>query len=245
MTLVRDYLNQVDVWAEGRAIFGQMFDDYCRRFPGDRSTPPAIAIRDVLPEVLDAKVTFDPLSLNVYDRTRWQGGRFRVTVNALIRMMPDVLDVEGVENVCLCHEAIHIVRDADLLTQAQPLPFAGFETSSAITCYRADKPLTPDVVLRRREFRAEEAGRAAAVSIPHLLREQSFLDLIDAGRRRPVRGRAGWSLLYSAAKAIGVNRSAATKQLQLEGWIAIEPSRDGDKQILVQPGLITLAEARP
>ena len=74
-----------------------------------------------------------------------------------------------------------------------------------------------------REFWAEEAGRAAAVSYTALSCSEpfrAFLTLPWPGAKRTNSIR--WRLLNWAAEEIGVNRSALIKQLELDGLIVVQ-----------------------
>ena len=91
-----------------------------------------------------------------------------------------------------------------------------------------------------REFWAEEAGRAAAVSLPALSRSEAFVELgrLAADASGPVAG--GWPLLYQAAEDIGVNITALVNQLRLEGLLGVAEERRG---IYVQARFMELKEA--
>ena len=69
----------------------------------------------------------------------------------------------------------------------------------------------------RREYFAEEAGRAAAVSFPHLIQTDAFRQFIYLTEQRLASSRLGWSALYAAAEGIGVNISALVKHWRLRG----------------------------
>jgi hypothetical protein len=114
---------------------------------------------------------------------------------------------------------------------------AGFDAPPRLVCRRGE-PTDRSAVVSAREFRAEEGGRAAAISMAYLKRSQSFTRLLK-GAGRMANG-AAWALLYDLAPELGVNISALVTQLTLEGLIVIEKS--GGKQVLhVQPSLIKAA----
>jgi hypothetical protein len=95
-----------------------------------------------------------------------------------------------------------------------------------------------------REFWAEEAGRAAAVSYQALARSgafQAFVRLRQSGTAAANGER--WRLLYLAAEDIGINISALVKQLVLEGQIVIQ-SESGRQVIHPQPAFLLLMEGR-
>jgi hypothetical protein len=123
-------------------------------------------------------------------------------------------------------------RDLHLLKTGDQEVLPGFEAPPPIRCFR-----NPAVKLSdgwRREFWAEEAGRAAAVWYPALARSDAFRHLLKlGGSGGGVSNADGWQLLYEAARDIGVNSSALVTQLTLEGLIAIE-RRDGRNVLHVQ-----------
>ena len=75
-----------------------------------------------------------PLRRGSAIQTEWVNGRPVVTVNSLISQIVGVRDINGIENVCLSYEGIHLLRDLDLLAQGPTLPLGGFDVSSRITC---------------------------------------------------------------------------------------------------------------
>lgn len=161
-------------------------------------------------------------------------------MNTLSSRIPGVRDAAGVDNVGKWHEAIHVVRDLDVVRVQPQDTLPGFEAPRLIACHRgAESSLTPQV--RAREFWAEEAGRAAA-SFPALTRSESFQRLCEAASRVSGPVPQGFPLLYEAAKDIGVNITALVKQLTLEGRIAV--SQDlGRRTVHVQPSLMELLDA--
>ena len=105
-----------------------------------------------------------------------------------------------------------------------------------IACYRDPRAGGLRGAALRREVFAEEAGRAAAVSWPHLRRADGFRDFLDLANRGRASRPAGWPPLYRAAEAIGVNISALVRQLEAEGFVIVD--RSGDRPLLhPQPGL--------
>jgi hypothetical protein len=92
-----------------------------------------------------------------------------------------------------------------------------------------------------REFWAEEAGRAAAVSHAALADSAAFRELLILAERLGGCVRQGWPLLYQAARDIGVNSTALVKQLRLEGLI-VTP-KDTSEGIIVQTSLPESREA--
>jgi hypothetical protein len=118
----------------------------------------------------------------------------------------------------------------------------GLAAPPPIVCYRVGVPRATSETAQEksREIWAEEAGRAAAVSLPALRRTEPSLELLDRARRSQGAVRSAFPLLYRAAEAIGVNISALTKQLRYEGLIVIERSGT-DNSVFVQPSLLESA----
>jgi hypothetical protein len=200
--------------------------------------PPAKVIDEILTEQLKAKLRFDPLPLDRFAETRLVNGEPVVTISSDTSAIPGVKDAVGVQNVAKWHEAIHITDHLDSLVAPAQAALEGFGIVPEIVCYRAGGALRSRVQddVAAREFWAEEAGRAAAVSLDALRRTDAFRSLLRAASHSKDSVRDGWPRLYEAAEAIGVNISALVKQLQLEGFIAVV--RIGGKdQIFVQPQL--------
>jgi hypothetical protein len=168
-----------------------------------------------------------------FAQTQWLDGRPVVTINTLTRDMKGVTDAEGVENVGKWHEAIHVVRDMRTLRSGHQATFPGFEVPRILTCFRKPEPTPRAPNGMSREFWAEEAGRAAAVSYAALARSEAFRALL--GPRKLSNGER-WQLLYKAASNIGVNRSALVSQLELEGRIVVQ-KENGIHILHIQPEL--------
>jgi len=222
-------------WEFGRQLRDGLLGDFSARYQVAFPPPPAIIIDELLTDFLDVDLKFDPLPEDTFAKAEWLNGRGCVTVNSLIQSMPGVKDAQGVENIGKWHEAIHIVRNADLLKTGPQATLPGIAEPPGIACYRSGAvQLTPEA--RTREFWAEEAGRAAAISYRHLARSESFKRLMGLARLSPLLGGEAWGLLYRAAADIGVNRTALVKQLEYEGWITV--TRSGGRNLLsVQPAL--------
>jgi len=166
-------------------------------------------------------------------------GRPRVTINSRTADIRGVRDAEGVQNVGKWHEIIHITDHLDTLRAGPSAGLPGFEIPPRIVCYRSgDAKGSPEAAAR--EFWAEEAGRAAAVSLEALARSEAFQELCRAASTGsgPVAG--GFPLLYEVAEDIGVNATALVKQLTLEGWIVVT-KESGRNVVYVQPRLNELA----
>ena len=229
-----------EAWAYGRKIRDSFLAAYKMRYGLEIAPPPALIVDELLTDFLDAELKYDPLGDDVFAQTEWADGRPLVTVNSLTGSIPGVRDAQGVQNVAKWHEAIHVADHVDILRSQSQLALSGFDAPEKIVCYRSDERLTTTEA-RAREFWAEEAGRAAAVSFQALASSQAFRELCAlAGRSRGPVARA-FPLLYTAASDIGVNITALVKQLTLEGRIAVTEER-GRKLVYVQPALTHLPE---
>ena len=133
-----------------------------------------------------------------------------------------------------------MVRDLDAIRMGRPGLLPGFEEPPRIVCYRSGLKSTSSIVWAR-EFWAEEAGRAAAVSHPALAKSPAFCEMLFVAGRSGGRVKQGWPLLYQAAHDIAVNSTALVKQLRLEGLI-VTP-KDTREGIIVQTSLLESREA--
>jgi hypothetical protein len=224
-----------EAWAHGRALSDRLLTEYCDRYGLKIPPPPASIIDELLTEHLQVRLAFDPLPLDRFAETAMRDGEIWVTVNSDVAGIEGVKDAQGVQNVAKWHEAIHVVDHSDVLRDMSgQLLLDGFAPGPPIVCYRSGGATTKSVSQEEkgREFWAEEAGRAAAVSISALKRTAPFQELMELGRRSNGAVRAGWPLLYRSAEALFVNPTALKTQLSLEGYIAIEGG-----QVLVQPDM--------
>lgn len=224
-----------EAWAHGRSMRDSLLRQYEREY-GIPAPPPATIGPELVTDMLGYGLAYLPLAINVYGETTWEDGRPQVTMNTRTGEIAGVKDAEGVTNVGIWHEIIHTDRDiAEVRVGAQGV-FDGMLPNLAIACRRDQTTSRRSSEEARREFFAEEAGRAAAVSYPHLARTEAFREFFYRSQRRMASNAEGWGLLYAAARAIGVNISALVKQLELEGYIAVE--RSAQRSILhVQPGM--------
>ena len=102
----------------------------------------------------------------------------------------------------------------------------GFDPVRRLVCQRGERAHKSNYEASR-EFFAEEAGRAAAVSYPHVLRSEWYERLLNlAGRQASP---AAWSCLYRLAESLHVNVSALVTQFEHEGWIVTEGKGAGSK----------------
>lgn len=214
-----------EAWAQGRALSDRLVGEYCQRYDLKTPPPPASIIDELLTEHLLVRLAFDSLPLDRFAETSMRDGEIWVTINSETASIDGVRDAQGVQNVAKWHEAIHVVDHSGVLRDmSSQLTLDGMSAGPPIVCYRSGGLRANDQSQdeRAREIWAEEAGRAAAVSIAALKRTAPFQELMELGRRSRGAVRAGWPLLYRSAEAISVNPSALVKQLSLEGLIAIE-----------------------
>ena len=226
-------------WERGRLLRDDLLTQFATTYGCSTTPPPAKIGDEIITDILGAELRFDPLPTNVFAQTEWVRGRPRVTINSRTADIRGVRDADGVQNVGKWHEVIHITDDLDTLRAGVSAALPGFEVSPRIVCYRSgDAKGSPEAAAR--EFWAEEAGRAAAVSLEALARSEAFQELCRAASTGsgPVAG--GFPLLYEVAEDIGVNATALVKQLTLEGWIVVT-KESGRNVVYVQPRLNELA----
>lgn len=222
-------------WAYGREVRNGLLVRYCEAYGLSVGPPPALIIDELLTDFLHVKLHYDPLNTDVFAQTELRDGVPVVTVNSLTGSIPGVRDGPGVQNVGEWHEAIHVVDDLNMLRPGASAAFPGFEVPLRIVCYRYGGARgSPEAAAR--EFWAEEAGRAAAVSFEALARTEAFQTLCQAASKSSGPVARGFPLLYDAAEDIGVNVTALVKQLTLEGWI-VAAKESGRHVVYVQPRL--------
>ena len=228
---------QREAWAFGRQLRASTLAQYEDEY-GEKAPPPALIGPEILRDFLGAKVTYDPLPLNLFAETTVDAGAPWVTINSLTARIDGVKDASGVQNVGVWHEAIHVVRDLHSIRVGPQAALPGMPVNPKIACHR-EKSVGSSRADWAREYFAEEAGRAAAVSYPHLLETPAFQQFIERAQRRLASTASCWPLLYKAAEQIGVNISALTKQLQEEGLLVIE-RHNGRPILYPQPALWNL-----
>ncbi len=229
---------RLEAWAAGRALADSLLGQYCEKYKQRTLPPPAKVIDELLTEFLGCELARAPLGVHVFAQTEWIGDVTIVTVNSETSRIQGVKDVQGVENVAKWHEAIHVINDQPSSKPGQGM-LAGFEAADRIVCRRGEQADHSSQVAAR-EFFAEEAGRAAAVSPQHLRWAVSFHRLIQGGGR--LSNASSWHYLYEAAADLGVNISALVTQLELEGLIVVETVA-GKRLLHVQPTLASFLEA--
>lgn len=230
-----------EAWAFGRRLRDDLLGQYQREYGVAIPPPPAKIVDELLTDFLQAELHYLPLADDRFAETRWDNGKAVVRVNTLTASIPGVKDAEGVQNVAKWHEAVHVVHDLQALRVAPQALLPGFEGRHEIACYRTGRRSAP-VTERHREFWAEEAGRAAAVSLPALARSDTFRRLPHVGLRCLGPSLEAWPLLYQAAEDIGVNISALVRQLSLEDWIVVA-KEEGRERVYVQPALAERMDA--
>ena len=233
---------QREAWAFGRSLRDSLLADFEREY-GEPAPAPALIGGELFTDFLGARLSYDALPLNVFAETTWHDGQPLVTVNSRTREIEGVKDPEGVSNVGVWHEVMHVQRDLSTVRVGPQTAFDGMVPNLTIACYRYRPRTARRGEEFQREYFAEEAGRAAAVSFPHLIHTDAFRQFVSLADQRLASSRLGWQALYAAAEAIGVNISALVKQLEAEGVLHIEQSR-GRSMLHLQPELGDLL-ARP
>ena len=225
-------------WEHGRQLRNRLLSKYAETYIPSTVPPPAKIIDELLTDFLNAELRYDPLPSNVFAQTEWirRSGRPRVTVNSMTADIEGVRDAAGVENVAKWHETMHVVDDLDVVRTDLQTALPGFALPT-IVCLRSPG-LGLAAVVRTREFLAEEAGRAAAVSHGALAKSEAFLELCDLAGSSLGSIAQAWPLLYRAAADIGVNITALIRQLSLEGRISLQGP--GGREVHVQPALVRL-----
>jgi hypothetical protein len=232
---------QATAWAFGRTLRDNLLDAYRRQYGLTAAPPPAKIIDELLTDFLHVELRHEPLPLDRFAETRWGDERAVVTINSRTREIPGVRHPEGVENVGKWHEAVHVARDLDVLRRERPPGLPGFDAATAIVCLRSGKRSLFQAD-KAREFWAEEASRAATVSMSALRQSEAFRRLSHMAPRSLGPAPEAWPLLYQAAEDIGVNISALVKQLTLESWIVVV-REGGRERVYIQPALAELLEA--
>ena len=244
---MRDLLRR-EAWDYGRAFRDRLVAQYREEYGIAEPPAPALIIDELLTDFLDVSLRFDPLPLDTYAQTEWKDGRAVVTVNSLTGKIDGVKDEEGVQNVAKFHEGVHVDRDLPELKPGPQLFMAELGPPPKIVCHRRPSTWNSQGGTSwtgaggngsRREFWAEEAGRAAAVSYEALARSHAFRAFIRLRQSgHPAANGERWRLLYLAAEDIGVNITALVKQLEFEGQIIVQ-KEDGRRVIYPQPAFFT------
>ena len=216
-----------DAWHFGRNVAADLTERYRQRYRLPVAPPPAKVVYELLTDFVGASLSFDPLPPDRFAQTRWVRGVPHVTINSRTDLIEGVKDVEGVQHVACWHELIHVVEDRQEAISEFQQVLPGLDQPAPWICYRDKRNYTHQSLVSR-EFRAEEAGRAAAISVWALNRLPSWLLLVAAGEADPSREVKGaWPRLYHVAADLGVNISALVKQLEYDGLILIERTGNG------------------
>src|SRR3990172_370466 len=180
-----DFLQRLrqEGWALGRDLGDRLLREYQETYGLEILPPPAIIIDELLTDFLGAKLRYDPIPMGPFAQTQWLEGQPVVTINTLTRDMEGVKDAEGVENVGKWHEGIHVVRDMGTLRPGPQATLPGFDVPATLVCFRKPEPTPRTPTAISREYWAEEAGRAAAVSYAALARSQAFRALVGPRNR--------------------------------------------------------------
>jgi hypothetical protein len=219
-------------WDAGRDLALSLTDLYVKKYGLEVAPPPAKIVDELLTEFLGCELYRAPLGPKVFAQTEWIDGTALVTVNSDTAGIPGVKDALGVENVAKWHECIHVAEHGPVRNGTQAM-LPGLEADLRIVCRRGEQYDRATGTVER-EFRAEEAGRAAAVSLYHLRASPWFERLQGlAGSRHRAQA---WQCLYALAEELGVNISALVTQLQHEDWIVVEGTGAGSV-VHVQPHL--------
>ena len=198
-------------------------------------------IDDLIEEQQHVRLLSGPLRLDTYGQTERIGGRIEITVNSRINEMIYVKDVDGVANATKWHESVHAERDLGVQEidgdgSQQVFTVPGFEKHSLglIVCRDVEK-IGYGGEEREREFFAENAGIAAAISGADLLRCEEFLEfkeLVILGGDITL---PGWDLIKAIAGRIGVNRTAITRYFCQRGIVQTEQIGGRQRLIAVVP----------
>jgi hypothetical protein len=190
-------------------------------------------IDDLLENVQGVRLREEVLPLDTYAQTEFVAGRVEVSINSRISDVPGVKDPGGVAYVAKWHESIHVEFDTNLDGARQAgdqecLPGLVGEAPRTIACRRVEGGFDDRLAM---EFRAENAGLAAAIAIQDLERCEPYSEW----RRLLAQGgdvsKPGWTLLYSIAGEIGVNPSALVKLYGQLGVLAVLDSSEGRRLI--------------
>ena len=137
-----------EAWQFGRGLRDALLADYARAY-GEPGRPPALIGGELLTDFLGARLAYDALPLDVFAQTSWEDDRALVTVNSRMREIPGVKDAEGVANVAIWHEIVHVQRTCR-------------RSAAAAGGVRGDAPKRPDRMLSRSPSRRTTRDRAPA-----------------------------------------------------------------------------------
>ena len=126
---------QREAWAFGRSLRDSLLADFEREY-GEPAPAPALIGGELLTDFLGARLSYDALPLNVFAETTWHDGQPLVTVNSRTREIEGVKDPEGVSNVGVWHEVMHVQRDLSTIRVGPQTAFDGMIPNLTIACYR-------------------------------------------------------------------------------------------------------------
>jgi len=193
-------------------------------------------VDDVIEEIQGARLLKGVLHLDTYGQTELVNGSPEITINSRIAKIPGVKDAHGIAHITKWHESYHVAHDLDIGPKApgaSQLTLPGLEQSAPnmIICrpHSAGEPSNLG-----KEFMAENAGIAAAISDSDLERCEAFWEfkrLVAAGGDL---GGSGFDLLYKSGEFIGVNPSALITYLEKRG-VYSRVQQNGKTRLFANP----------
>ena len=126
---------QREAWAFGRSLRDSLLADFEGEY-GEPAPPPALIGGELLTDFLGARLSYDALPLNVFAETTWHDGQPLVTVNSRTREIEGVKDPEGVSNVGIWHEVVHVQRDISTVRLGPQTALEGMRPNLTIACHR-------------------------------------------------------------------------------------------------------------
>jgi hypothetical protein len=193
-------------------------------------------VDDVIEEIQGARLLEGVLHLDTYGQTELVNGSPEITINSRIAKIPGVKDATGIAYITKWHESFHVAHDLDISPKepgTSQLTLPGLEQSAPniIVCrpHAAGEPSNLG-----KEFMAENAGIAAAISDSDLKRCDAFHEfhrLVAAGGDL---GGSGFHLLYKSGEFIGVNPSALISYLEKKGVFNLV-HQDGKTRLFANP----------
>jgi len=200
-------------------------------------------IDDLLENVQGVRLREEVLPLDTYAQTEFVAGRVEVSINSRISDVPGVKDPGGVAYVAKWHESIHVEFDTNLDGARQAgdqecLPGLVGEAPRTIACRRVEGGFDDRLAM---EFRAENAGLAAAIAIQDLERCEPYLEFKQVSADGGDISSPGWGLLYDIAEAIGVNISALVKYFSQHGVLSVIDDH-GKRRLIAATPLIGAEE---
>ena len=193
-------------------------------------------VDDLIEEIQGARLREEVLLLDTFGQTELVNGRIEVSINSRIAKMPGVKNAIGVAHVTKWHESFHVDQDMGSergAPQSQQLAFSVIDSQAPrlIICRNIG---STDSNIAGREFIAENAAVAAAISDADLNRCDAFQEFQLLIKPGGVYGGMAWRLLYQTEQDIQVNISSLVKYFEHRGLFRIEKLR-GENLIIVDP----------